>query len=177
MSNLSPTARVILGMLRLGATTGYEIKSKVELSTRFFWGASFGQIYPELKRLEAAGLVVSEQPTGGRRRREYRLTPAGERALHEWLADPGSDDFELRDETLLKLFFGDLLAPGELRDVIRGRIERIEELLALFHRIDELRVEGWERLEYPTRALHYGIEFLEWMAAWYRQAERELSAG
>jgi PadR family transcriptional regulator AphA len=54
---LSPTAYVVLGMLNLGARTGYDIKGIVDRSTRFFWAASYGQIYPELNRLEHAGLV------------------------------------------------------------------------------------------------------------------------
>ena len=41
---LSKTAYVILGMLRTRAHTGYEIKSIVDHSTRFFWAASYGQI-------------------------------------------------------------------------------------------------------------------------------------
>ena len=57
MSSLSPTARVILGLLAWQPQTGYEIKQVTDRSTRFFWGASYGQIYPELRRLEAAGLV------------------------------------------------------------------------------------------------------------------------
>ena len=55
MSSLSPTARVILGLLAWNPRTGYEIKQITDRSTRFFWGASYGQIYPELRRLEAAG--------------------------------------------------------------------------------------------------------------------------
>src|SRR5256714_12543314 len=75
---LTPTARVVLGMLRLGKRTGYEIKQLVDVSTRFFWAASYGQIYPELKRLEERGLVESEpQPTGGRA--PARDPPAGAR--------------------------------------------------------------------------------------------------
>ena len=31
--------------------SGYEIKALVDKSTRFFWAASYGQIYPELQRL------------------------------------------------------------------------------------------------------------------------------
>ena len=58
---LSKTAYVILGMLTLGRRTGYEIKALVDVSTRFFWAASYGQIYPELKRLEAAGLIEGER--------------------------------------------------------------------------------------------------------------------
>ena len=57
MSSLSPTARVILGMLKLGVRTGYDIKKAIDFSTQFFWSASYGQIYPELKRLREAGLV------------------------------------------------------------------------------------------------------------------------
>src|SRR5438874_13781615 len=79
---LSPTARVILGMIRMGKRTGYEIKQLVDVSTRFFWAASYGQIYPELRRLEEAGLIEGEDdPTGGRQRRAYTLTPAGDAAL------------------------------------------------------------------------------------------------
>src|SRR5215211_2439172 len=64
----SKTAYVILGMLALGKRTGYEIKALVDVSTRFFWAASYGQIYPELKRLEEAGLIRGEEdPSHGRR--------------------------------------------------------------------------------------------------------------
>jgi DNA-binding PadR family transcriptional regulator len=42
MSSLTPTARVILGMLKLGVPTGYEIKKVIDDSTRFFWTASYG---------------------------------------------------------------------------------------------------------------------------------------
>jgi len=71
MENLSGTGYVILGSLALGARTGYDIKGLVDRSTRFFWAASYGQIYPELRRLEKAGLIEGENaPTGGRKRKE-----------------------------------------------------------------------------------------------------------
>ncbi len=72
---LSPTAYVILGTLGWRPMSGYEIKSIVDKSTRFFWAASYGQIYPELRRLAAAGLIEGKaSPQGGRRRNVYRLT-------------------------------------------------------------------------------------------------------
>src|SRR2546425_9449838 len=111
---LAPTGRVVLGMLSLGKRTGYEIKQLVDVSTRLFWAASYGQIYPELKRLEDAGLIEGEDaPAGGRQRRSYRLTPEGEAALHDWLVSDGAPVREVRDEALLRLFFADLLSPGE----------------------------------------------------------------
>src|SRR2546423_11231079 len=99
---LSPTGRVILGMIALGKRTGYDIKALVDKSTRHFWAASYGQIYPELRRLEEEGLIRGEDdPAGGRQRRAYELTDAGEAALDEWLAASGELQHELREEGLL----------------------------------------------------------------------------
>ncbi len=169
---LSPTARVILGLIRLGARTGYDIKQTIEVSTRFFWNASYGQIYPELRRLEEAGLVEADpDPGSGRKRTLYSLTPAGEEALHAWLTGPG-DLFDMRDEALLKLFFGDLLAPDEVRANLRRRRESWEQALELFRSIEARGPEP--QYVYPRKTLEFGIEFVEWMIAWYAQAEREL---
>jgi len=171
MSELTPTARVILGMLKLGARTGYEIKQASDISTRFFWGASYGQIYPELRKLEQAGLVTSaDEARGGRKRRAYGLTAAGEQALHDWLVSEQPLEFSFRDEGLLKVFFGDVGSREELLENVR-RLRRDHEVrLAHFRRI-EAGVEGRD----PTvRALEYGIAFLEWNVRWWRELEAEL---
>src|SRR5919108_6072675 len=112
--DLNRTAYVILGMLKLGKRTGYEIKALVDVSTRFFWAASYGQIYPELARLEELGLVRGERdPSDARRRKVYELTAAGEEALHEWLTSSEPPLREMRHEGALKLFFSDALDPEE----------------------------------------------------------------
>ena len=78
-------------MLALGRRTGYDIKQFVDKSTRHFWAASYGQIYPELKRLEEQGLVSGRrEPSGGRARTVYELTDAGGQALESWLASDAS---------------------------------------------------------------------------------------
>src|SRR5437660_12170868 len=82
---LTATGRVILGMIAFGKQTGYDIKAFVDKTTRYFWAASYGQIYPELKRLEDHGLIEGRaEPAGGRARTVYELTPAGEAALYAW---------------------------------------------------------------------------------------------
>ena len=63
---LSATAKVILGMLAMRPRSGYEIKSFVDDSTRYFWAASYGQIYPELKRLAENGLIEGTRRPDGR---------------------------------------------------------------------------------------------------------------
>src|SRR3954454_5240774 len=100
---------VVLGLLSMRPRSGYDIKTVVDRSTRFFWAASYGQIYPELKRLEEEGLIEGEDvPDGGRERRVYKLTPAAHDALQEWLFG-STVTVELRDESLLRLFFADAL--------------------------------------------------------------------
>src|SRR3954463_13700406 len=96
---LNPTGRVILGMVAFGKRTGYDIKAFVDKTTRYFWAASYGQIYPELKRLEGQGLVRGRSdPSGGRPRTVYELTEAGAAALEHWLESDAGPSYELRDE-------------------------------------------------------------------------------
>ena len=172
MSSLSPTARVILGLLAWEARTGYEIKQVTDRSTRFFWGASYGQIYPELRRLEAAGLVESrEEPRGRVPRRVYSLTTAGRRALDAWL-EMADESYEVRDEGLLKLFFGDLMSEEQRRALIARRSAWYEESAALFRGIGE---ELGELDESSGSVLRYGIELMEWSAQWWRELERKVT--
>jgi PadR family transcriptional regulator, regulatory protein AphA len=179
-SHLTPTARVILGMLRLGAETGYEIKRVIDLSTRFFWSASYGQIYPELHRLEERGLVKARpDPRGGLKRMSYRLTKKGESTLHDWLTDSDSYTFELRDEGLLRLFFGDLLTREEVLDNLRARIEFCDFVLDRFREIEPEARTGFIEKEqlYPYLALEYGIELMTFMRTWCEKTSRQVETG
>ena len=180
MSSLTPTARVILGMLKLGVRTGYEIKKVIDTSTRFFWGASFGQIYPELHRLREEGLVdARDEPRGRVKRTEYTLTAKGEQALREWLTNVDGAIFELRDEGLLRLFFGDILTREEVLANLRARREFFDWVLAHFRELEVAARTGFadESQLHPLLALRYGIGLIEWSRDWYAETERRLAAG
>ena len=175
---LSKTAYVILGMLQLGKRTGYEIKSLVDVSTRFFWAASYGQIYPELARLERLGLVSGEpDSTNGRRRKAYELTPAGEEALKEWLTSQDPLHVEFRHEGALKFFFSDSLTPQQQLDQLRRVRERHEQLAEELRQIEpaarDAAAESGRRLPYMT--LDFGIAFQEFVADWCARAEADLA--
>ncbi len=164
----------MLGMVGVGRRTGYEIKRLVDRSTRFFWSASPGQIYPELRRLEAAGLLTrAEQPQGDRPRSVYSLTSAGEEALHRWLIHPELS-FEQRNEGLLKLFFADNLEHEELLELVRAmraqRAQTLERLRAVEATVPK-PLEGSRSL-----VLEYGLEFHEWVVDWCKRTEERLAA-
>jgi DNA-binding PadR family transcriptional regulator len=175
----SKTAYVILGMLALGKKTGYEIKSLVDVSTRLFWAASYGQIYPELKRLEEAGLIRGEQDASdGRRKRAYALTAEGRKALHDWLTSDEPLVRELRHEGILKLFFSDALDPEEqLAQLRRIRTEH-EEMRAHLKAIEPGAREADEArgLRFTLLTLDWGIAYQDAIIDWCKRAERELTA-
>jgi len=179
MVKLTPTARVILGMLKLGARTGYDIKRVTEFSTRFFWGASYGQIYPELRKLEQRGLIEGEHdPRGAVARRAYHLTAAGEAALHEWLTDHERWIFDYRDEMLLRLFFGDLIAREEVLANVQATREWWGETAEQFRGIEADALEDAEEGRvFPLTALRFGIGFADWISEWYGELEERLRAG
>ena len=170
---LTPTAKVILGMLAFGKNTGYEIKQFVDHSTRFFWAASYGQIYPELKRLEDQGLVRGRpEPSGGRARTVFELTDDGRVALNGWLASDVEQVYELRDEGMLKLFFSDT-QPERRIENIRAMRERQERKLAQLRAIKPMAQRHGP--EGPRLTLELGIGFTQWMVEWCEATERRLA--
>lgn len=106
MANTKKMDYVLLGLLSHEPMTGYEMKKRLDTSLRFFWGGSYGSIYPTLNQLEKEGKVTKENTSSnGRERISYSITEDGKTVLREWLKKPAEKD-ELRYETLLKLFFG-----------------------------------------------------------------------
>jgi PadR family transcriptional regulator AphA len=178
---LSATGKVILGMLAARPRSGYEIKQLVDTSARFFWAASYGQIYPELKRLEKDGLVSgSDSAQGGRQRTVYKVTAAGKRAARDWIESPPRV-FELRDEGLLELFFAGSIDPARAPEIARERAAKAAasaaELRAVQQQLDaENKHEGAEHNPDAgsLAVLRYGIEMNEWAAEWFERAADQL---
>src|SRR5215207_6211629 len=178
---LSATAKVILGMLAARPRSGYEIKTLVDSSARFFWAASYGQIYPELKRLEEAGLITgADASQGARQRTVYKLTAKGKRAAREWI-ERAPQVFELRDEGLLELFFAGSIEPRRSAEIARERAAHSAAVAAELRAVKEA-IEHRHEAEGPEYSpdagsltvLRYGIELNEWAAEWFERAAEEL---
>ena len=77
--------RILFALIRFGSdASGVDIRAEIEQRTGR--GVSAGALYTALDRLEKRGLVSSRlgEPTpvrGGKRKRLYKVEPAGERAL------------------------------------------------------------------------------------------------
>lgn len=73
----------LLALLSSTPRTGYDLLQIFDRSVAFVWHAPHTQIYPELRRMEAEGLLASEELPRGERgiKRSYRLTGAGVQEL------------------------------------------------------------------------------------------------
>jgi DNA-binding PadR family transcriptional regulator len=80
----------LLGSLSARPRTGYDLLQAFDSSIGFVWHAAHTQIYPELRRMEAEGLLASlEVPRGPRaHKREYRITELGLTTLRRLASTP-----------------------------------------------------------------------------------------
>ena len=75
---------LILATLQSGPAHGYAVAQALRTRSDGAFDLPEGTLYPALHRLERAGLVTSAWSTqAGRRRRTYRLTRSGGKALEE----------------------------------------------------------------------------------------------
>jgi DNA-binding PadR family transcriptional regulator len=174
---LRPPSYLVLGMLRLGAKSGYAIKKATDISTRVFFPTSLAQVYPELARLKRDGLVTRhEDPHGGRSRSAYEVTNQGEKALLAWLRSERFASTQLRDEGLLRLFFADALPHEDQIMLVRRMRDRARD------------AEGWMRSEvlpaaqaieragfrHPHTVARLGTESYGFFADWLDRLASEL---
>ena len=162
---LTPSDHVVLGMISLGADTGYAIKQTVERSIRFFWTISQAQIYPSLQRLDELGLIRGrDAPRGRRPRREFALTKAGRAALVDWMRADEEIPFELRDTGMLKLFFADALASDDAQALLERVRERSEGRLRALRAIEpEAERAAQAGNLHPLLTLEMGLSFTQAM--------------
>lgn len=164
---------VLLGFLMQGDLTGYELKHLMERSVGFFFGASYGSIYPALKELEGAGLVSSRRVVQSERpnKRVYSIEPEGEAYFRKALGEPPAPD-AFRSEFLMHLFFGDHHEPERLLELVRRHREDHEQM---FRRLRGVEEEFREVASpYQMMCLRSGLTHAESRAAFLRGIEEEI---
>ena len=174
MSKQNQTDFVILGLLSIhGNQSGYEIHKTIQQTVGYFWGESYGQIYPTLKHLAAEGLVAAgPSASQGRQKREYSLTETGHSRLKAWLAVPYRDD-PPRNEFLLKLFFGRAAPPAISIAHLREFQEKNRRLLAALEQLEKLgRAHNAAHPHFPfwMLTLTYGVSQIRAALEWSESA-------
>lgn len=170
---------VILGLLSHEDLTGYEIKKRMDTALTYFWGASFGSIYPTLSGLVDRGFATREECGENKRNKQiYSITKSGREYLREWLKQPAEKD-ELRYETLLKLFFGNEEGQAQAIAHIEAFREKTEKEMAYL-------LEAKRRLEgnisddsthkYYLLTVEFGIHSYRAYLEWCKEAKEFLES-
>ncbi|HXF36636.1 MAG TPA: PadR family transcriptional regulator [Actinomycetota bacterium] len=172
---LPTTAYAVLGLLTFGEMSGYDLLKLAEESVGHFWSPAKSQVYAELRRLVAEGYATEREVEQANRpdKRLYRITPEGERALRAWLADPRREPEVIKSPGLLKVFFGHLVEPATLADLVERWREETLRLLAEFEQL-ERRIAGREDLLFPYLTLRNGLAHVRARLAWEEEVMREL---
>ncbi|MFI5831887.1 PadR family transcriptional regulator [Streptomyces sp. NPDC051578] len=161
----------LLGLLSERPASGYDLLKRFETSLANVWPATQSQMYGELAKLAAAGLIsVSAQ--GPRGRKEYTLTDDGLAELRHWLTQTRPQR-NTRSDILLRVFFLGVLPTEQASAYLTGLMElsdqEYEDLRTLEQSIDwgedQLSVHGRIALEYGLRFNAMRREWARWAAA------------
>jgi DNA-binding PadR family transcriptional regulator len=130
-TRLTGTSFAVLTLIELlGPSTPYDLKQALERSIANFWMVPHTTFYAEPTRLLKGGFLSERQEPGGRRRKVYSLTEAGQEALELWRSSAELTPPQLREEGVLKIFAG-----GDPLPIFMARCE--------WHRAKLAELEGY----------------------------------
>lgn len=162
----------VLGLLHEAPMHGYELRKRLTGLLGAFRAFSYGSLYPTLRRMQRAGLIVEEEGDPGRAawgrraRRVYKITAEGKERFAEMIADAGPQTFDDDGFGVHLAFFS--RTPAEIRmRILEGRRRRVEE------RREGLRAalaRAGEQIDRYTRELHrMGLETSEREVRWLNE--------
>ncbi|MBA2368796.1 MAG: PadR family transcriptional regulator [Candidatus Protochlamydia sp.] len=185
MAKSSKSKFAIMGMLALAPkSSGYDIKKLMEESTQYFWKETYSSIYPVLGLLVQERLIIQHEVVSNsdRQRNVYELTAEGKRELQEWINKPVEGE-QLRNELLLKLFFGEIVPPSTTRQHVEEYQRMLDSKFKLYNSIkDKLQLEHKTEpgLPYWLMTLEFGLGQLTAAKQWcestlqqYKKLERD----
>ena len=177
--DLSPTSYALLGLLALRPWSTYELANQASRSLRFFFPRAERHLYAEAKRLAGAGYATSEEGfTGKRRTTTYAITPAGRRALKDWMRTEPAP-VVLEAEIVLRTFFAEA---GRPKDVIaslevarRQAAEAREELAGMAQTWVDGRAPFPERAAMGALSMRFVADFHRLVEEWSAWAAGEVA--
>jgi len=175
-AELNPISYVVLGLVaRDGPITSYGLKQAADRGPARLWQFRHTQLYTEPARLAEAGLLRERREPGGRRRRTYTITEAGRQALEAWVTDPSAGEVLLRDESVMKLYFGAFSSPEAIAGLAQTRAAEFREGYQEILEAEQRLLARGDRLHQLT-VLRWGLRFVELMAGFWDEVAADPGA-
>jgi DNA-binding PadR family transcriptional regulator len=167
-ASLSTTSYALLGLLVFDSETsehgltGYELKQRADRTLRFYWvSPAMSQIYTELDRLSGTGYVQGTDDTSGKRTtRRFRITPAGRESLETWLHTSEHEFPMLKHPIALRLMLGSLMGPGEVEAMLDGYVSAVADRRKELEAVREMLGDN-EAVAYPARVADWGLAYYD----------------
>ncbi|MDZ5470589.1 PadR family transcriptional regulator [Bacillus sp. 31A1R] len=167
----------ILAVLSFGPSSGYDIKSEFEHeASGLFWGASYGSIYPKLKKLEETGYIFAlEEEDEGRKKKLYELTKKGWLELEQWLGETPSYPI-IKDELFMKM--GSWHRDMDLKILVNHLLERKKQSEHLLRFVTEWPKNGVSYIDQVGMlAIQYAKMRLETELLWIDRTIEMIQSG
>ena len=147
----------ILAALLDGDASGYDQAKAFHSSVANFWTASPQQLYRELDRMHADGLIAARVVKQDRRpdKRVFSLTEEGRRALADFTGIAARPT-AIRDELLIKVHSIDAGRRFAVQAMIRGRLEAARAKLAHYDAERDRMLRGRTEEEFFATARRIG---------------------
>ncbi|WP_251554192.1 PadR family transcriptional regulator [Neobacillus muris] len=151
---------VILGFLFEEPMSGYDIKQMMENSVSYFFDASFGAIYPALRKMEKEGLVEKQviQQEGKPNKNLFAITEMGKRQFQNYLESPINPTVT-RSDLLIRIFFGGFTTQEKITEWLLQERDKKQEMYENLTKIDNLYGQDMEHHKRFT--LQFGIRQAE----------------
>ncbi|MGW2687641.1 PadR family transcriptional regulator [Streptomyces sp. NPDC001414] len=148
----------LMAALLEGEASGYDLAKGFDATVANFWSATPQQLYRELDRMEAEGLVTARVVEQERRptKRLFSLTDAGRREVRAYTAEPPARPAAVRDELLVKVQCADAGDMAAVRAAVAGRMELATAKLARYERIRQRLLAGRSEEAYFAEAERIG---------------------
>lgn len=148
----------VMAALLEGEASGYDLAKGFDATVANFWTATPQQLYRELERMEADGLVTARVVEQERRpnKRLFSLTPAGRDAVRAYTAQPPARPSVVRDELLVKVQCADAGDLDAVRTAVAERMEWASAKLARYERIRQRLLAGRSEEAYFAEAERVG---------------------
>jgi len=173
----------LLGLLRYGSMTGYELDKEFKGSLQSFWQAQRSQIYRELYKMEKNEWLSSRViPQEGKPNKKlYRITELGNEEFLSWLTNIDSDEgMVVKQSFLMKIFFSadnELDTNLEILEVFKQKCsEEVIPLRKMLEDFDNPDTPGDERLDahYWMATAEFGLMYFDMCIKWADQTKERL---
>ncbi|MFE3445823.1 PadR family transcriptional regulator [Nocardia sp. NPDC059180] len=147
----------VLAALMEGEASGYDLAKQFDASVANFWMATPQQLYKELERMTADGLIQARVVEQEKRpnKRLHSITDVGRQMLHAFIADPTKPTV-IRDEMMVKVQGMESRDDAAVEAVLIERRGWAQAKLARYERLRARLLDGRSEQAYLSESERIG---------------------